>query len=115
MDKQTKKAFKKLTNLFFFPVPETIHFGWRAENGIPVDKIFYGIMGAPRPTMVFSPYDIERLTYTRPGFFKLGELNVIGTDGNIKLSLSFKDKENMKIADRFNECLVLYKQYGLGK
>lgn len=114
-NKELKKVFKKVKNAFFFLSDERINFGWGCDDGIPTDKIFIGRRGMPLPDYTFTPYDIGRIECTKPGLFKAGTLTVIGADGSALISFPFKDKSNLKTADKFNECLALYKQYNLGK
>lgn len=114
-NKELKKVFKKLKNIFFLFSDSSICFGWGANDGIPSDKIYIGERGAPRPDITLSPYDIEKIEYTKPGLFKAGSLTVVGVDGESIFEAPFKYKDNMKYADKFNECLSLYKQYNLGK
>lgn len=114
-NKELKKAFKKLKDVFFFLSDPNINFGWGADDGIPRNKIFIGRRGAPRPDITLTPYDIERVECTKPGLFKAGILTVVGVDGTVLYAAPFKDKSNIKSVDKFNECLALYKQYNLGK
>lgn len=115
MDKEIKKAFKKLVKLNFFLLDDMIFtWGEGSEKGIPNDKLFIGRLGAPRPDVTLTPYDIQKVEYTKPGLFKAGILTVVCVDGK-NLNLRFKDKSNIKIAEKFNQCLALYKQYNLGK
>ena len=115
-NKQLAILFKKYRNITFLFTNQNIVFCWGAEkNSVPPDKIFIGRRGAPRPDITLSPYDIARVECTKPGLFKAGELSVIGISGQVLFSAPFKDKENMKQAGRFNECLELYKKSNLGK
>ena len=114
-DKELKKAFKKVKDAFFFLSDERINFGWGSDNGIPGDKIFIGRRGMPRPDYILTPYDIERIECTKPGLFRAGILTVVGVGGKALHAFPFKDKGNLKTAEKFNECLALYKQYNLGK
>ena len=116
MDKELKKAFKKLTNVFFLLSDPNLVFGWgEGEKGIPHNEIYIGRHRAGVADYVLSPYDIEKLEYTKPGLFKAGILTIVGTDGSRNFNFPFKDKANMKYAEKFNQCLALYKQYNLGK
>ena len=113
--KEIKKAFKPLKKLLF-ELQYNYALIWGVEkDGSPSSKIFVGRHGAPRPDFTFSPYDIERLEYTKPGLFKSGVLSIIGTDGAVRVMLDFKKKSNMKTADTFNEMLALCKSLELGK
>lgn len=117
MDKEIKKAFKRLTNICFLVTDERIVFVWGegSEKGIPDNKIFIGRRGSPRPDYTFSPYDIKELVCTNPGLFRQGTLTLIGADGTALITLPFKDRSNIKSVEKFNQCLALYKQYNLGK
>ena len=114
-NKELKKAFKKLKDACFFLSDESMVFMWGSTDGIPDDKIYIGRRGMPRPDHTLTPYDISKIECTKPGLFKPGILTVVGADGTALLSYPFKDKGNLKQADKFNECLALYKQYNLGK
>lgn len=115
-NKDLKKIFKKYLNIHFYFSESSIVFMWGTnDNIVPRDKLYIGRRGAPRPEITLTPYDIDRLEYTKPGLFKKGVLSIIGTNGSTIFSAYFKDKANMKNADKFNECLALYKQYNLGK
>ena len=114
-NKELKKAFKKLKDACFFLSDSRIVFMWGSEDGIPENKIYIGRRGMPRPDYTLTPYDIKKIDYTKPGLFQAGLLTVVGADGTAVVSFPFKDKENIKQADKFNECLALYKQYNLGK
>ena len=113
--KEIKKTFKPLKKLHF-DLQYNYIFVWGVDDdGAPSKNIFAGKLGAPRPDYKFSPYDIERLEYTKPGLFKSGVLSVIGTDGSTLLMMGFKSKSNMKTADQFNEMLALCTSLELGK
>ena len=114
--KELKQIFKKYKNMYFLLKDKNIHFGWGvdSETWIPHEKIFIGRHGVHRPDVTLTPYEIERVEYTKPGLFKAGILTIVGTNGQ-KIAFEFKDKVNMKTADMFNECLALYKQYNLGE
>lgn len=114
-NKELKKAFKKVKDVFFLLSDASIVCGWGSDDGIPRGKIFIGRRGAPRPELVLTPYDIDRVECTKPGLFKAGILTVVGTGGTSLFSAPFKDKSNLKAAEKFNECLKLYKSYNLGK
>lgn len=114
---EIQQSFKKYKSLVFLPSDKNIVFVWGTDKatGLPYDKIYIGRHGAPRPEIVLTPYDIASIEYTRPGLFKAGVLSVVGMDGKVLFATYFKDKSNMKTADKFNECLALYKRYGLGE
>ena len=114
-NKELKKAFKKLKDATFLLSDSNIIFMWGSTDGIPNDKIYIGRHRAPRPDYAFTPYDIKEISYTKPGLFKKGTLTVVGVGGKALISFPFKDKGNIKQAEKFNECLALYKQYNLGK
>ena len=113
--KEIKKEFKKLKKLFF-DLSNGYIFAWTVDKqGVPNDKIYYGRSGAPRPDYAFTPYEIDRLEYTKPGLFHAGDLTLVGTNGNVLLVIPHKKKSNLKMCTLFNECIALYKQHNLGR
>ena len=115
VNKVLKKVFKKSKDACFFLSDPHIVFMWGSIDGVPNDKIIIGRRGAPRPDHILNPYDIGKIECTKPERAKPGMLTVFGVDGTEMISYPFKDKHNLKQANKFNECLVLYKQYHLGK
>ena len=117
MGEELKGVFKKYKKLIFIPSDEQIVFVWGYDKKrcIPEERICIGKKGAPAPEISVTPYEVAKITYTPPKHLKEGLLIVVGTDGNIIATMHFKDKSNMKVADRFNECLNIYKKHNLGK
>ena len=115
VNKALKKVFKKVKDACFYLSDSKIMFMWASTDGIPNDKIFIGRRGMNIPDYKLTPYDIGQIDYTKPTLFKPGILTVVGADGEAIVSYPFKDKANIKQAIKFNKCLVLYKQYKLGK
>lgn len=116
--KELKKAFKKFKKIVFIPEMKDLRFFWQEDSqirGVPGNNIFVADRKFPIPIHKLTPYDIEKLECTKPSLFKFGKINIIGTDGRVIDTISFKEKSNMKSAALFNEYLALYKQYGLGK
>lgn len=112
-EKELQKIFKKYSNLYFLLDPESLTFGWRIdkETGMPYDKIYAGILGEAAPRLTLSPMEIKELTYTKPGLFKKGLLSIVGVNGEVIKSFFFKSKDNIKVCEKFNECLALYKEH----
>lgn len=116
--KELKKTFKKFKKIVFILLDKDLLFFWREDSqykGVPGDTIFVANRHFPVPIHKLSPYDIEKLECTKPSLFKFGKISIIGTDGRVIDTLSFKEKSNMKCAEIFNECLALYKANNLGK
>lgn len=118
--KHLQRVFKKLTDIFISDADAPVtDLCWRDTQveGIPDDTICYGKLtrGGIIPIKTFSPYEIEKLEYTKPGLFRKGSITVVGVDGTKLLEFRIKDKEYTKRAEQFNKCLVLYKQNNLGK
>lgn len=114
-NKELKKEFKKYKKIFFDLGDNRIFVWGINDDGLPNDKIFLGRSGSPRPDFTYSPYDIARLEYTKPGLFRKGLITIIGVGGSALLDIEHKSKSNAKMCDLFNECLELYKKYNLGK
>lgn len=122
MDEEIKKAFEGLTKIYFHLSDKNIYFYWAdgehrdgQEKGIPAKEIYIGTNNPYRLWHTLCAYDIERIEYTKPGPLKNGILTVIGVDGEVIEEFPFRDSSNMEKADKFNQCLALYKKFDLGK